>query len=126
MCAIRIYATAPGTGTAPAAGARAACVATIFLPSLLYRTRGGGARLRRPSRDRTLLIMSNAPGSLSRGDVPDNLSVDGARDAVLQLQVHLGNCILVKDGRLANVACRLLVPVVCLCVPVLEFRVTYG
>lgn len=25
----------------------------IFLPSLLKRTRGGGARLRRPSRERT-------------------------------------------------------------------------
>ena len=29
-------------------------VGTTFLPSLLYLTRGGGARLRRPSRERTL------------------------------------------------------------------------
>lgn len=31
-------------------------VGVIFLPSLLYRTRGGGARLRRPSRERTLSL----------------------------------------------------------------------
>ena len=32
----------------------AACVGFTFFPSLLYLIRGGGARLRRPSRDRTL------------------------------------------------------------------------
>jgi len=41
---------------APAAGALACCWGVIFLPSLLKRTRGGGARLRRPSRDRTRTI----------------------------------------------------------------------
>jgi hypothetical protein len=35
-------------------------VGVIFLPSLLYRTRGGGARLRRPSRERTLLVFLSA------------------------------------------------------------------
>lgn len=34
--------------------ALAVCCGLIFLPSLLYLTRGGGARLRRPSRERTL------------------------------------------------------------------------
>jgi hypothetical protein len=40
---------------APAAAVFACCCGVIFLPSLLKRTRGGGARLRRPSRERTLL-----------------------------------------------------------------------
>lgn len=37
-----------------ACGAFDACCGFTFFPSLLYRTRGGGARLRRPSRERTL------------------------------------------------------------------------
>jgi len=35
----------------------AACWGLIFFPSLLKRTLGGGARLRRPSRDRTRTIL---------------------------------------------------------------------
>lgn len=34
--------------------ALAACWGVSFFPSRLYRIRGGGARLRRPSRERTL------------------------------------------------------------------------
>ena len=36
----------------------AACWGFTFLPSLLYLTLGGGARLRRPSRERTLFPVS--------------------------------------------------------------------
>jgi hypothetical protein len=35
----------------------AAWLGLIFFPSLLYLTRGGGARLRRPSRERTLAVL---------------------------------------------------------------------
>jgi len=49
-CPACTYAAAPPT---PLAAPRACCGLT-FLPSLLYRTLGGGARLRRPSRERTL------------------------------------------------------------------------
>lgn len=34
----------------------AACVGFTFFPSLLYLIRGGGARFRRPSRERTLTV----------------------------------------------------------------------
>jgi hypothetical protein len=40
----------------------AACCGLTFFPSLLYRTLGGGARFRLPSRDRTLqLLISSHP-----------------------------------------------------------------
>jgi hypothetical protein len=39
-------------------------------------------------------------------NVPHDLAVDGARDAVLQLQVHLGHRVLLEDGGIRNVACR--------------------
>lgn len=42
--------------TAPAA-TFAACWGLTFFPSLLYLTRGGGARFRRPSRERTRTIL---------------------------------------------------------------------
>ena len=54
---------APAPAAAPAA-ARAACCGLIFFPSLLYRTRGGGALFLRPSRDRTL--ESGQPHKFSR------------------------------------------------------------
>jgi len=44
----------PYTAGAPVLAA--AWFGVSFFPSLLYRTRGGGARLRRPSLDRTLTI----------------------------------------------------------------------
>lgn len=36
---------------------------------------------------------------------PDNLSVDGARNAVLQLQVHLGDGVLLEDGGVRDITC---------------------
>lgn len=123
-------------------------VGVIFLPSLLYRTRGGGARLRRPSRDRTLLVflsvymflgrrgdgdgvrlpprffsaarvwqVHNLPREQpwyharhscppSRTNVPNDLAVNGTRDAVLQLEVHLGDGVLGKDRGVRDVTCR--------------------
>jgi hypothetical protein len=36
-------------------------------------------------------------------NVPDNLAVNGARDAVLQLQVHLGDGVLGEDGGIRDV-----------------------
>lgn len=42
-------------------------------------------------------------------NVPDNLAVNGARDAVLQLQVHLGHGVLREDGGIRDVTCELIV-----------------
>ena len=102
------YAAAP---TAPGAAARTACSGLTFLPSLLYRTLGGGARLRRPSRERTLCeVSSSSPGSQENAvilDEPNNLPVDGARDAVLQLQVHLGHGVLCEYRGIGNITCAL-------------------
>lgn len=36
-------------------------------------------------------------------NVPDNLAVDGARDTVLQLEVHLGNRVLGEDGGVRDI-----------------------
>jgi hypothetical protein len=79
----------------------AAWLGLTFFPSLLYRTLGGGALLRRPSRERTLQENCQPCCSMDRKDVrprffsvrdvPDNLAMDGAGDTVLQLEVHLGN-----------------------------------
>jgi hypothetical protein len=38
-----------------------------------------------------------------KDNVPDNLAVNGARDAVLQLQVHLGYGVLREDGGIRDV-----------------------
>jgi len=40
-----------------------------------------------------------------RTNVPDNLAVDGARDAVLQLEVHLGNRVLGEHGSIRDITC---------------------
>lgn len=80
----------------------------IFFPSLLYLTRGGGARLRRPSRERTLhieLVFWPLEKLLRRGDIPNNLSVNGAGNAVLELQVHLGNGVLGEDRGIGDITC---------------------
>lgn len=37
---------------------------------------------------------------------PDNLSVDGAGNAVLQLQVHLGDGVLLEDGGIGDITCE--------------------
>lgn len=36
-------------------------------------------------------------------DVPDNLSVDGAGNAVLELQVHLGDGVVGEDGSIRDI-----------------------
>lgn len=38
-------------------------------------------------------------------DVPHNLSVDSARNAVLELQVHLGDSVLGEDGGIRDITC---------------------
>lgn len=46
------------------------------------------------------------PSSPLDEHIPDNLAVDGARDTVLQLQVHLGNRVVTAEDRgLEDVAC---------------------
>jgi hypothetical protein len=44
--------------------------------------------------------------STSRTNVPDNLAMDSARDTVLQLQVHLGNCVLRENGGVRDITCQ--------------------
>jgi len=39
-------------------------------------------------------------------DIPDNLSVDGAGDAVLELQVHLWDGVLGEDGSVRDITCK--------------------
>ena len=39
--------------------------------------------------------------------VPNDLAVDGARNAVLQLQVHLGHRVLSEDGGVRDITCRI-------------------
>lgn len=41
-----------------------------------------------------------------RTNVPDNLAVDSARDAVLQLEVHLGNRVLGEHGGIRDITWR--------------------
>jgi hypothetical protein len=40
------------------------------------------------------------------GSVPDDLAVNGARDAVLKLQVHLGDGVLGEDGGIGDITCE--------------------
>lgn len=37
--------------------------------------------------------------------VPDDLAVDGAGDAVLKLQVHLGDGVFCEDGGIGDITC---------------------
>lgn len=39
--------------------------------------------------------------------VPNDLAVDSAGNAVLQLQVHLGDGVLGEDGSLGDITCKL-------------------
>lgn len=45
----------------------------------------------------------------SRTNVPDNLAMDGARDAVLQLKVHLGNRVLGEHRSVGDITCEVTV-----------------
>lgn len=38
-----------------------------------------------------------------KDNVPDDLAVDSTRDAVLQLQVHLGDSVLGEDGSIGDI-----------------------
>jgi hypothetical protein len=58
--------------------------------------------LRRPSRERTLHQLATSLLCLVIS-LPNNLSVNSARDTVLKLQVHFRNGVLRKDGRIRNI-----------------------
>ena len=47
------------------------------------------------------------PRFISRGDIPDNLAVNGARDTVLQLEVHLGNGVFREHRGVRDITCGL-------------------
>ena len=51
--------------------------------------------------------MRRAKGAraVSGEDIPDDLAVDGARNAVLELEVHLGHRVLGEDGGVRDVTC---------------------
>ena len=51
--------------------------------------------------------MRKARGARAVGgeDIPDDLAVDGARDAVLELEVHLGDRVLSEDRGVRDVTC---------------------
>jgi hypothetical protein len=42
---------------------------------------------------------------VQRLNVPHDLSVDGARDAVLELQVHLGDGVLGENRGIGDITC---------------------
>jgi len=44
-------------------------------------------------------------GSSQVPNVPDNLSMNGARDTVLQLEVHLGNGVFWEYGCIRDITC---------------------
>ena len=48
------------------------------------------------------------PRFVSRIDIPDNLAVNGARDTVLQLEVHLGNGVFWEHRGVRDITCGLL------------------
>ena len=51
--------------------------------------------------------MRRARGARAVGgeDIPDDLAVDGARNAVLELEVHLGDRVLSEDRGVRDVTC---------------------
>jgi hypothetical protein len=49
--------------------------------------------------------MARGARASSGEDIPDDLAVDGARDAVLELEVHLGDRVLGEDGGVRDVTC---------------------
>ena len=51
------------------------------------------------------------------GDIPDDLAVDGARDAVLELEVHLGHRVLGEDRGVRDVTCVDILSVCCGLIP---------
>ena len=57
--------------------------------------------------------MRRARGARAVGgeDIPDDLAVDGARNAVLELEVHLGDRVLSEDRGVRDVTCRYILSV---------------
>lgn len=53
----------------------------------------------------------STPGQrfFSRCHIPDNLAVDGARDTVLKLEVHLWDGVLWEDRGVGDITCAVLV-----------------
>lgn len=51
-------------------------------------------------------LEANVAVPAGRTNVPDNLAVNGARDAVLQLEVHLGNRVLSEHRGIRDITCR--------------------
>lgn len=52
------------------------------------------------------MLETSSSESLCGLNVPDDLAVDSAGDAVLELQVHLGDRVLSEDGSLGDITCR--------------------
>ena len=48
---------------------------------------------------------ARAARAVSGEDIPNDLAVDGARNAVLELEVHLGHRVLGEDGGVRDVTC---------------------
>ena len=55
------------------------------------------------------MLETSSSESLCGLNVPDDLAVDSAGDAVLELQVHLGDSVLGEDGGIGDITCVLLV-----------------
>lgn len=51
-------------------------------------------------------MKANVDVPARRTNVPDNLAVNGARDAVLQLEVHLGNRVLSEHRGIRDITCK--------------------
>ena len=49
--------------------------------------------------------MARGARAVSGEDIPDDLAVDGARNAVLELEVHLGDRVLSEDRGVGDVTC---------------------
>ena len=66
--------------------------------------------MRRPSRERTLeivLVYFDFEAGDRACDVPNDLAVDSARDAVLELEAHLGDGVLGEDGGIRYITCKM-------------------
>lgn len=120
LLAVLVVADTGGRGTVAAADARADAGNIVsalhsFLLDLREKWMGERGSFVRVCSRRTAQGSSEAPArphwegaqsSLPGTNVPDNLAVNGARDAVLQLQVHLGHGVLREDGGIRDVTCK--------------------
>ena len=51
-------------------------------------------------------LLEVQPRIFSAGRVPDDLSMNGTRNAVLQLEVHLGNSVFWEYGSVRDITCE--------------------